>query len=73
VKFNNQISHTNQKRLTKFKNISALSILAGSMISLIPATALGNNKLPASAPDLFDDFDIQQVTGKVLPKVISRN
>jgi len=31
----------------------------------MPATALGNNPLPA--PDLFDNFGIQQATGKVLP------
>ncbi len=67
MKTNIQSSKTNQKRLTKLKNICALSLLAGSMISLMPATALGNNQLPASAPDLFDDFDIQQATGKVLP------
>ena len=65
MKSNNQSSKTNQKRLTKLKNICALSLLAGSMISLMPATALGNNQLPA--PDLFDDFGIQQATGKVLP------
>ena len=65
MKSNNQSSNTTQKRLTKLKNISALSLLAGSMISLMPATALGNNKSPA--PDLFDDFGVQQVTDKVLP------
>jgi hypothetical protein len=68
VKTNIQSSKTNQKRLTRLKNICALSLLAGSMISLMPATALGNNNSPASAPDLFDDFDIQQATGKALPK-----
>ena len=35
------------------------------MISLAPATALGNNN--QSAPDLFDDSGIQQATDKVLP------
>jgi hypothetical protein len=65
VRSNSQSSNTTQKRLTKLKNISALSLLAGSMISLMPATALGNNKSPA--PDLFDDFGVQQVTDKVLP------
>jgi len=65
VKSNNQSSKTNQKRLTKPKNICALSLLAGSMISLMPATALGNNKSPA--PDLFDDFGVQQAADKVLP------
>jgi len=65
VKFNNQSSKITQKRLTKLKNICALSILAGSMFSLMPTTALGNNK--SSAPDLFDDFGVQQATDKVLP------
>ena len=65
MKTNIQSSKTNQKLLTKLKKIGALSLLAGSMISLMPATALGNNHLPA--PDLFDDSGIQQATGKALP------
>ena len=44
MKSNIQSSKTKQKRLTKLKNICTLSLLAGSMISLMPATALGNNK-----------------------------
>ena len=67
LKSNNQSSKTNLKRLIRLINIGALSILAGSMISLAPATALGNNKSSVPAPDLFDDFDVQQVTNKVLP------
>ena len=35
------------------------------MVSLTPATALGNNHQPS--PDLFDDSGIQQSTSKVLP------
>ena len=54
-----------QKLSKKLKNIATLSLLAASMVSLAPATALGNNHQPA--PDLFDDFDIQQATNKVLP------
>jgi len=65
VKSKNQSCKTNQKRLTRLKNICALSLLAGSMILLMPATALGNNKSPA--PDLFDDFGVQQAADKVLP------
>lgn len=62
---NIQSSKTKHKLLTKFKKIGALSILAGSMISLMPASALGNKNLPS--PDLFDDFGIQQATNKVSP------
>ena len=65
MKSNIQSSKTNQKRLTKLKNIGALSLFAGSMISFMPATALGNNHL--SAPDLFDSIGVQQSTDKVLP------
>ena len=65
VKTTKQSSKTSQKRLTKLNNICALSLLAGSIISIMPATALGNNHL--SAPDLFDDYGVQQATGKTLP------
>ena len=65
MKNNIQSSKTSQKLLTKLKNICVLSLFAGSMISLMPATALGNSHLPP--PDLFDDFGIQQATDKVLP------
>ena len=62
---NIQSSKTNQKLLTKLKKIGTLSLLAGSMIASMPASALGNKNLPS--PDLFDDFGIQQATNKVLP------
>jgi hypothetical protein len=65
VKTYKQSSKTSQTLSKKLKTISALSLLAGSMISMMPATALGNNHLPA--PDLFDNYGIQQATGKALP------
>ena len=60
-----QTSKTNPKTLTKLKNLCALSLLAGSMIAFVPATASGKHHSPA--PDLFDDFGIQQTPGKKLP------
>ncbi len=60
-----QTSNPNPKTLTALKNICALSLFAGSIIALNPAAASGNNHSPA--PDLFDDFGIQQITGKTLP------
>lgn len=59
---NNQ---TRQKLSKKLKNLFTLTLFTAAMISLAPATALGNNHPPA--PDLFDDYDIQQATSKVLP------
>ena len=64
MRSNIQSCKTTQKLLIKLKKIGALSLFAGSMISLMPATALGKNQLPAT--DLFDDFGIQQATGKLL-------
>lgn len=47
----------------KFKSIFTTSLLASSIISLTPAYA---GKGPA--PDLFDDFGIQQLKNKILSK-----
>jgi len=66
VNSNIQNNQTKQKLSKKLKNLFTLSLLAASMASLAPATALGNNH--QSAPELFDDFDIQQSTDKVLPE-----
>jgi PEP-CTERM motif len=65
VKSNGQSSRTNKKLLKKFKNICALSLFAGSMISLVPATALGNNPLaiPAfSSPiDTYVNYEVKNI------------
>ena len=39
----------------------------GFLVDACAPTALGNNKSSASAPDLFDDFDVQQASNKELP------
>ena len=62
---NIQDNQTKQKLSRKLKNLFTFSLLAASMVSLTPATALGKNHQPP--PDLFDDFGIQQSTNKVLP------
>ena len=62
---NIQNNQTNRKLSKKLKSLFTLSLLAASMVSLTPATALGNNHQPS--PDLFDDSGIQQSTRKVLP------
>ncbi len=62
---NIQDYQTKQNLSKKLKNLFTFSLLAGSMVSLVPATALGKNHQPP--PDLFDDFGIQQSTNKMLP------
>ncbi|MDD2660306.1 MAG: Ig-like domain-containing protein [Methylococcales bacterium] len=62
---NIQSSKTNPKTLTTLKNLCALFLFAGSMIAFNPAAAAGNNHSPA--PDLFDDFGIQQTVKNTLP------
>jgi peptidyl-Asp metalloendopeptidase len=60
-----QTRQTKPKLSKTLKKLFTLSLFAASIVSLNPATALGSNH--QSAPDLFDDFDIQQATDKVLP------
>ena len=55
---NFQTKPNKQKLSKKLKNILTLSLLAASMVSLAPATALANTHQPA--PDLFDGFGVEQ-------------
>jgi hypothetical protein len=58
-------TNRNSKNSQSFSRAFKTSLLTISLASLLPAAALAGNG--HSAPELFDDFGIQQVKNKVLP------